>query len=463
MSSIEEIVGRLDTRPNHSVVSYREVGIPVFFINAQLTLQEDAKIGPIHEFLLRCIRAGVSSPESISEFLALPLAVVNKQLGAFLYERVVSREKGGSETYQLTKKGHLELIDAVKTKVIHEQAPIYVDGLTRRVSEVDRRSLYNAHQLEDLGIAMVPAMPRRAPKGSDIKVAEVNRVFQVVAGSSRPTRKALKLDAIVGRTNLYFQRATCIAFKSDTTGKISVGFAIDGRLSEDHEISFARSKSAAKSKLFGTLLDSNKRRREVQRVARHVRESLPTVHDALDKQSKAEGRRVLRLKKSPKPIDLLEKPTIVRALHVYEHAPLLARALKESKERLLIISPWIRADVVNSTFVDLLTGCIDRGVSVKIAFGLGRVDRGERDKDAAARSALEGLARTFKNFELIRKGNTHAKVLLVDDEFCVTTSFNWLSFRGDPNQPFREEWGTYIEGPSIVNKYFIDITNDLDG
>jgi hypothetical protein len=60
----------------------------------------------------------------------------------------------------------------------------------------------------------------------------------------------------------------------------------------------------------------------------------------------------------------------------------------------------------------------------------------------------------FPNFRLVRKGDTHAKVLLVDSSFFVTTSFNWLSFRGDPKQPMREEEGTMVEGPTLVEDYY---------
>jgi hypothetical protein len=42
---------------------------------------------------------------------------------------------------------------------------------------------------------------------------------------------------------------------------------------------------------------------------------------------------------------------------------------------------------------------------------------------------------------LIEHGKTHEKVLIVDHEFMVVTSFNWLSFRGEWGQ--REEAGIY--------------------
>ena len=42
----------------------------------------------------------------------------------------------------------------------------------------------------------------------------------------------------------------------------------------------------------------------------------------------------------------------------------------------------------------------------------------------------------------------------MDRIFFVISSFNWLSFRGDQNQTFREEWGTLVTIPSVVDEYF---------
>jgi phosphatidylserine/phosphatidylglycerophosphate/cardiolipin synthase-like enzyme len=97
---------------------------------------------------------------------------------------------------------------------------------------------------------------------------------------------------------------------------------------------------------------------------------------------------------------------------------------------------------------------LERGVEVTIAFGIGRRDSRESRADVQARESLDAMSRSFPNFRFVRKGDTHAKVLLVDDQFFVTTSFNWLSFRGDPKQPMREEEGTIVEEPEIVEAYY---------
>ncbi|OBU50253.1 hypothetical protein A9K76_08580 [Stenotrophomonas maltophilia] len=135
--------------------------------------------------------------------------------------------------------------------------------------------------------------------------------------------------------------------------------------------------------------------------------------------------------------------------------------MDRAQTRLLIISPWIRAAVVDEAFIKRLTTCLDRGVEVTVAYGLGREDAGERAADRQARESLEALATTFQNFRLVRKGNTHAKVLLVDSAYFVTTSFNWLSFRGDLNQPMREEEGTMVEDESAVADYYASLIKRL--
>jgi hypothetical protein len=45
-------------------------------------------------------------------------------------------------------------------------------------------------------------------------------------------------------------------------------------------------------------------------------------------------------------------------------------------------------------------------------------------------------------------------VLICDDRFCVASSFNWLSFRGDPKRSFREELGFLVRDPQQVEESF---------
>lgn len=78
------------------------------------------------------------------------------------------------------------------------------------------------------------------------------------------------------------------------------------------------------------------------------------------------------------------------------------------------------------------------------------------------RPALRELADEFANLLLRRLGDTHAKVLIQDSEFYVTTSFDWLSFRGDPSRPFREEWGTMVRDCRAVDELYDKVAKRFD-
>jgi hypothetical protein len=47
------------------------------------------------------------------------------------------------------------------------------------------------------------------------------------------------------------------------------------------------------------------------------------------------------------------------------------------------------------------------------------------------------------------------------DDVVIKTSFNWLSFKGDPKRTYRFESGTYIEDPSHADDVYTQIVARL--
>ncbi|MEG4120023.1 phospholipase D-like domain-containing protein [Microcoleus sp. N9_B4] len=145
----------------------------------------------------------------------------------------------------------------------------------------------------------------------------------------------------------------------------------------------------------------------------------------------------------------------MRWLEMYEHRPLLEQALQDSQERLMIISPWIRASSVDKRFIQQFENLLKRGVQVFIGYGLGENDDKKYPSDIQAEKNLKKLASQYKdNFILKRLGDTHAKILISDVKFAVTTSFNWLSFKGDRDRTFRDERGTLVSDLQKIDELF---------
>jgi len=171
---------------------------------------------------------------------------------------------------------------------------------------------------------------------------------------------------------------------------------------------------------------------------------------------------VTSAERQPSPTVEVDDPQTVQSVLCHEHPGLLRRALLKSRKRLLIISPWIRHHVVNWEFMASLEALLRANVTVHIGYGL---DEGEGAAKGApgqskvaiterAEKDLRGLEGKYKNFHLIYVGNTHRKLLVSDDQFAVTTSFNWLSFRGDPKDKPRDEYGEVFRKSSQVEKRY---------
>ena len=117
---------------------------------------------------------------------------------------------------------------------------------------------------------------------------------------------------------------------------------------------------------------------------------------------------------------------------MYDHRRLLEQAIQDSQKRLMIISPWIRSNVVKKQFIEQLEKLLKRNIQLLIGYGLGKDEDDKKyPSDIQAEKNLKKLANQYKdNFILKRLGNTHAKILISDAKFAVVTSFNWLSFKG---------------------------------
>jgi hypothetical protein len=157
-----------------------------------------------------------------------------------------------------------------------------------------------------------------------------------------------------------------------------------------------------------------------------------------------------------------ELTPIMRNVSGLEHADILAEALSTAKHRLLIISPIAANAVVNRDFIAKLKQGLRAGVEITIACGY---DWGDSGSGKHALRRLSKLAARYDRFTFACIKNLHSKILICDST-CVSTSYNWLSFRSDSEQSRRIEAGTleiftdrvderYAQCQSLVNEKVI--------
>nr|WP_246400742.1 phospholipase D-like domain-containing protein [Jiangella mangrovi] len=376
----------------------------------------------------------------------------------------------------MTEHGRLILSELVAIVAQEEVLRLAYDGLTTEYKVVDNSLRWRPRDLRDHDILEIPAFPADPPTVGPSETSAVRTALDDV--TRKADKELLTVLGLAEKREKFFLRAVALVFESaDRADETSVHFIIDGRASEQHDLAFARAEGQRKLGIVGSLRESASAVDAVigdQLVAQRTDETeiiaLRRLTEDYKNQLVAVEARTLSATDQQQD-DLVDKASTlavkldeaeaalaaipVRVLEVHEHAPLLFDALKGAREKLLIVSPWIRAAVVTPAFMAALETLLKKGVTISIGYGIGD-DGGSHGKDRDAEAALKEMALKYANFNFRRLGDTHAKVLILDERYAVVTSFNWLSFKGDPDRPFRDERGTLITLASEIERLYQD-------
>lgn len=448
----EEVAERFAfARPGFVLVDYGLVGLPYWRTRIRASVQARKPIGPLREFVLRAADAAVARQDEISKLLGLDEGVVLVTVAELVGDGLA--RLGAGEAVQITEGGRAMLDDLSELVIEERELSVFFDGLLR--TPVDYIGDWaEPRDLKSEGIHEIPPSPARGPDVDAIR-DHLPRI-QALLARTYPRHEELEdILAIkaVDRRERVFKRAIALVYREQQGQDSQVAFAVDGELSASHEQAFA---AAGLLKKLGIgkagIVPARRLAEEVlpQAVVAQLDEDAANALQSELRQAQEQvsaGGEAVAVDRAKAALDALP----VRPIATYEHPQYLKDALEQAESRLLIISPWIRPAVVNHEFAKSLEAALDRGVDVRIGWGISQDERDGPDADPRALSRLETLAKTYPNLALRRLGDTHAKVLICDRSFVIVTSFNWLSFRGDPKRTFRDEQGTLITLPEYVD------------
>jgi hypothetical protein len=506
LSLSSEDLRRYDNRPGFDLVSCQEVGLPVYKVTVDVLTQIRKPIPPIEEFVLKAIDAGLSSEEEVAGFLGLELsttreAMVNLRLSEDI--DLIAPDASQLQIWKLTKKGERTLREA-KIIVPEERTfDINFDGLLRtpRWYGQFEKALLKPKDLRDEGILEIEPSPNHPPDLSDLSIREIDGIIREILGNSkdRKHKNQNDLDILalkaIERRQRFFQPSTALVYKAKDSDEIQVAFIVDDILSSEHEAAFARSNGAKKirSQILNTLqkneplkfaedllgrefvsanlVDPDTITAKVTEAKAKIEAQIEVAQDKLDRTENEEEKNQLIQQLEEKEQQILQLQSQMEAmlasvpmrwLEMYDHRPLLEQALKDTRERLMIISPWIRANSVNRWFLQQFENLLKRGVKAYIGYGYEKEEKNQYPRDIEAEKSLRKLAEKYPDsFLLKRLGDTHAKILISDAKFAVTTSFNWLSFKGERDRTFRDERGTLVSAPHKIDEFFDNLLRRL--
>jgi hypothetical protein len=405
-------------------------------------------LGVAERYTLLAVSKGINTLEELSWFLGLESTDTANVISSLLQLEMIDyrAQDNKQRNIQLLPPG-LDAVDGVVAaapKVV--TLSVMFDRITRTPVAWTKRSLtreWDARNTEGL-FRLPPAT------GEPVTIDELSpaNLGPILAGRNQVNRILGALGVTENRR--YFKEATLLIYKGIDNDSIRLGIDIDGIWSPDHEVALERMGVAERLGIrvegpqplppsdlsLGFPEPAKKLGRDevlrLQALADTVEQATDGASATTDDQLEA-GKTI--------------ESAAVRWLGTYEHPLILDEALTKSRRRLLIISPWITSAVVTKEWIRQLERLAHR-CPVTIAWGYE-----DNPKIDSALAGLHAAAGRKNQLAVVRLKNTHAKVL-VGDDFYVTTSFNWLSFRGDSSRRYRMEEGTLIRDRALADQAY---------
>ena len=427
-----------------NLIEIRPVGLILEKHSINYEYQENVPYPFPNEIILKSIKAGIDTIAELSSFTGLDQDLVAEFATEEIAEGNVTIR---SNRYSVTPQGQKLLDNVIKRVVKSKQEKFAWDTVSGKLVRKPSRD----RQLEDLQEQEpeIVALPILRPTKPSKKEPRLKLSPEDIGSLEASETAILRITKQRYVGDVWAVPGSLLIFSDPRASHVEYRLVFDGEESESH-------RKAVNSKEFRdwcpfkvepqespadpSMLELEPLRKGAPQHFEDLQRVLPKVQIIPDEEPDA-GAMVGRGGKS----DI----SLVRQFSVFEHGPFLKEALLRSSRRLLIVSPWITSKVVNGEFEKSLTDLVKKDVEVDIIFGI----KDDQRSSPEAIKRLCSIAKLFPNFRFYRHDNNHSKILISDD-IVITTSFNWLSFRGDRDLTFRREEGTLVEGRNYADSYY---------
>lgn len=473
--------------PNSTLVKYYEAGIPQWHMEAILTMLKSKKLSVLQEFILKFISSGIDDVSDICYFLGVNKTAVNNAVAVLQKNNLITVDIFYSKL-KLTDKGEKDLKEAATIVPEDIEYALYVDGLLGNVY-LDTRKLYTSKELRSFEIKPINTTVER-PTLDSLVYEEVKRAINLFKKNHAYEQDKLEGDlqeiSCIAKTYVEYKKVSVLVFmnKSEdiefqvfdgTTRNDDYSIALQKQYNNNSRvldfdsnfISEAEENNSLISVLPQEIIESAKSfsykdstlEREISNLTTQL-DAIKKNDDDNDEQHKESATERIRFLE--KKIDEMknERKGADRILSTYDHRPLLLDALDNAQNMVVIVSPWIKSGGMNNEILGRIERALQRGTRVIIGYGIS-------EKEDSDRWILQRLTDIQKKkygdkLLLVKLSNTHEKVLIKDNEYMVITSFNWLSFKGDPNKGFRQETGYYTESKEAINQMKANLSNRMN-
>ncbi len=401
---------------NYTLYDIQEFYYPFYRIKCNCIFREKNKISIVEENFLEAIKCGIKDYESLEKFLALDKEIF-EEVAAKLHIDNLFVE---TPLLQLTEQGKKILEDGAKLSSVENEEYVTLDGITGNTSNeyIENEKKHGESKNNNHLKVQIP-YPKNETLDRIINNKALQTIlFEEIKKKDKKDKEIYEIKEIVGKPFKINKKYFSLFFKNDENPKKTL-IIKDGHPDD------------VMTNIINTLEQSGK-----------------NLFD-FSKDAQEENKRLF-VQKNIYEYSQIENLTNGTQLSTYEHPKFFEYAFKYSKKEVIVISPWIRWEIIKEKKEDI-ENALKKKVKIIFFYGMGKKD----DLDKKSKEFFIAMQKKYPNllkFSTNNDINDHSKIIICDRDWMITTSFNWTSFKGDESREERKERGSFINDRSEVIK-----------
>ena len=476
------VVSRAERRfPDRRVEAAFTICMPVYELRLKVTELAEHTLSTASRFVLQLVSIGISDANELAKLLGISndhvVTAAAELLGG---ELVMQRPDTG---ISITDKGRKVLSEGGRSWRPRNRHPrVPYDPLTRKIVDMEIDRLLDRKTVQDGGLFVLPTSPRK-PRISVLGIDDVREYVQTY-GRSRNKGELISISEIKDAKLRYRGDVVVVKLTADNTQDASFAAYRAHQYLEDESAALQRladsgvdivpeesktirsapwEESISVSREERSLLDDidklDRAVGEIEHAAAVAEVTRGTTQNEEERRQLTSQLVELEKRREQIRSKLAEREGKLdeigsgetKLIKTEEHRDLLFHAIGKASSELTLVSAWINTRAFDEELCNLLVDAIERGVFVRIAWGLGaggrsrEAYRNRRKGNEALELLKKRVPREQQTSLVIKLAETHEKFIICDERFCSWGSFNWLSYRGERDDGYRRETSFYSE------------------
>lgn len=424
-------------------IATRTVALPHFVWRVDLDVEEDRHLRLAEELVLGLIAQGLTGPDDLERALGLDPGVI---VGASVVNLLRAGMLAHQGKLEVTEAGRRALVEELTREVVRkEDVKLRHDPYRDQLAwALEGGREWNARDVRVAGLPVLPHPSELSPSELEIRHDEVQSLLSrfgypwedgIQTSSVKNRRDGAQVQPPARDIVRLAARKMYVAYR---TAELEVWHHTN-----DDEWQWRLLHDGGEDEPISQALKQLEADGETILPMESIDES-PLSHDGAEVHHAVEE------------AQQFSAPLV---LDTDDHRTALKEAIGEARSELIIISPWLRTAAVDDELLSWLDGALRRHRRLLIWIGYGIESDSGHGGDWHQRNQRDALRKLHRlgsrhggRLHTVELGNTHEKIVIVDGQFAIVTSFNWLSFKPQAGKGIRRETGMRMEdrGPVIA-------------